>query len=164
MRRNHSPQPQRPRLRHPPHPPVRSPTSTPLPIEHLMPLALVVNVTRPTADVAVAEARRVVASGANRWSAIGQSGDEMRVLTTKNHQADDVLRAVRASPNVLGIVPADAVDARVRVLTVGGRDPLRDPQRYPLRTQSRTTSARDHHACRGWRHHVGAPGRRSASS
>jgi poly-gamma-glutamate synthesis protein (capsule biosynthesis protein) len=117
--------------------PSRSPTSTPLAIEHLMPLALVVNVTRPTADVAVAEARRVVASGANRWSAIGQSGDEMRVLTTKNHQAGDVLRAVRASPNVLGIVPADAVDARVRVLTVGGRDPLRDPQRYPLRTQSR---------------------------
>ena len=60
----------------------------------------------------------------------------MRVLSTENHRASDVLRAVRASPNVLGIVPADAIDARVRVLTVGGRHPLRDPQRYPLQTHS----------------------------
>ena len=101
-----------------------------------MPLALVVHATRPAADVAVAEARRVVASGATRWSAIGQPGGQMRVLSTKERRASDVLREVRASRNVLGIVPADAVDARVRVLTVGGRHPLRDPNRYPLRNPS----------------------------
>ena len=101
-----------------------------------MPLALVVNATRQTADVGVADARRVIASGATRWSAIGQSGGRMRVLTTRDDRVGDVLRAVRESPNVLGIVPADAVDPRVRVLTVGGRDPLREPQRYPLHTQS----------------------------
>jgi poly-gamma-glutamate capsule biosynthesis protein CapA/YwtB (metallophosphatase superfamily) len=33
-------------------------------------------------------------------------------------------------------VPADEVDARVRVLTVGGRHPLRDPRAYPLLTTS----------------------------
>ncbi len=60
----------------------------------------------------------------------------MRVISTKERQASDVLREVRASRNVLGIVPADAVDARVRVLTVGGRHPLRDPERYPLRNPS----------------------------
>ena len=60
----------------------------------------------------------------------------MRVLGTDERQARDVLREVRASRSVLGIVPADAVDARVRVLTVGGRHPLRDPQQYPLRTRS----------------------------
>ena len=60
----------------------------------------------------------------------------MRVLSTKERRASDVLREVRASRNVLGIVPADAVDARVRVLTVGGRHPLRDPNRYPLRNPS----------------------------
>ena len=101
-----------------------------------MPLALVVHATRPTVDVAVSDARKVVASGATRWSAIGQPGGRMRVLSTKERRASDVLREVRASRNVLGIVPADAVDARVRVLTVGGRHPLRDPTRYPLQTSS----------------------------
>jgi poly-gamma-glutamate synthesis protein (capsule biosynthesis protein) len=57
----------------------------------------------------------------------------MRVLSTDERSAGDVLRAVRGSREVLGIVPADAVDARVRVLTVGWRHPLRDPERYPLR-------------------------------
>jgi poly-gamma-glutamate capsule biosynthesis protein CapA/YwtB (metallophosphatase superfamily) len=101
-----------------------------------MPLALVVNVTRPTADVRLADARRVVASGATRWSAIGQSGGQMRVLTIRDRRAADVLRAVRGNTNVLGVVPAGAVDPRVRVLTVGGRHPLREPQHYPLRTAS----------------------------
>jgi poly-gamma-glutamate capsule biosynthesis protein CapA/YwtB (metallophosphatase superfamily) len=101
-----------------------------------MPLALVVHTTRRTADVAVSEARKVVASGATRWSAIGQPGGQMRVVSTKERQASDVLREVRASRNVLGIVPAGAVDARVRVLTVGERHPLRDPERYPLRNPS----------------------------
>jgi poly-gamma-glutamate capsule biosynthesis protein CapA/YwtB (metallophosphatase superfamily) len=114
-----------------------SQSSPPIPApEYLMPLALVVHVTRPTADVAVEEARRIVASGATRWSAIGQSGGRMRVLSTEERSAGDVLGAVRSSRAVLGIVPADAVDARVRVLTVGGRHPLRDPERYPLRIRS----------------------------
>ena len=60
----------------------------------------------------------------------------MRVLSTEDRRASDVLREVRASSKVLGVVPADAVDARVRVLTVGGRHPLRDPERYPLRIRS----------------------------
>jgi poly-gamma-glutamate capsule biosynthesis protein CapA/YwtB (metallophosphatase superfamily) len=113
-----------------------SPTGpTPSP-QYLMPLALVVHATRPTADVAVADARRVIASGAGRWSAIGQSGGRMRVISTEERSASDVLRAVRSSRDVLGIVPADAVDARVRVLTVGGYHPLRDPERYPLHIRS----------------------------
>jgi poly-gamma-glutamate capsule biosynthesis protein CapA/YwtB (metallophosphatase superfamily) len=103
---------------------------------HSVPLALVVHATRPPVDVALSDARRVVASGATRWSDIGQSGGRMRVLSTKERRASDVLRGVRASRNVLGIVPADAVDARVRVLTVDGRHPLRDPERYPLRSPS----------------------------
>jgi poly-gamma-glutamate capsule biosynthesis protein CapA/YwtB (metallophosphatase superfamily) len=106
------------------------------PAAHPMPLALVVNATRPAADVAVGDAHRVVKSGGTQWSAVGQSGGQMRVLSTQERRASEVLREVRASRNVLGIVPADAVDARVRVLTVGGRHPLRDPQRYPLHTPS----------------------------
>jgi poly-gamma-glutamate capsule biosynthesis protein CapA/YwtB (metallophosphatase superfamily) len=110
--------------------------STPPATTYSMPLALIVHATRPVADVPVAAARRVISSGAARWSEIGQSGGRMRVLSTEGRRASEVLREVRAGRDVLGIVPADAVDARVRVLTVGGRHPLRDPQRYPLRTQS----------------------------
>ncbi|MGH3338114.1 MAG: hypothetical protein ACRDPL_04685, partial [Propionibacteriaceae bacterium] len=101
-----------------------------------MPLVLAVHASRPTADVALADARRIITSGATRWSAIGQSGGKMRVLSTEDRRASEVLREVRASRNVLGVVPADAVDARVRVLTVSGRHPLKDPERYPLRIRS----------------------------
>ena len=114
--------------------PATSPSQSPTQM-HWMPVALVVHATRPTADVAVADARRIVASGATRWSALGQSGGRMRVLTTDERSAGDVLSAVRGSRDVLGIVPADAVDARVQVLTVGGRHPLREPERYPLRVR-----------------------------
>jgi poly-gamma-glutamate synthesis protein (capsule biosynthesis protein) len=60
----------------------------------------------------------------------------MRVLSSEESRASEVLHEVRTSRNVLGIVPADTVDARVRVLTVAGHHPLRDPQHYPLRTRS----------------------------
>jgi len=60
----------------------------------------------------------------------------MRVVSFEDRSARTVLRQVRASRNVLGIVPADAVDARVRVLTVGGRHPLSDPKAYPLEVES----------------------------
>src|SRR5215217_4171008 len=97
-----------------------------------MPLALIVQTTRAVADVPVASARGLVAEGGTRWAAIGQPGGRMRVLTTQTGGPGSVLRAVRESQDVLGIIPAEAVDPTVRVLTVGGRHPLRDPQTYPL--------------------------------
>jgi poly-gamma-glutamate capsule biosynthesis protein CapA/YwtB (metallophosphatase superfamily) len=114
----------------------QTPSSRAPSADYLVPLALVVHATRPTTDVAVANARRITTSGATRWSAIGQSGGQMRVLSTEDRRASEVLRKVRGNRNVLGVVPADAVDARVRVLTVGGRHPLRDLERYPLRIRS----------------------------
>jgi poly-gamma-glutamate capsule biosynthesis protein CapA/YwtB (metallophosphatase superfamily) len=114
----------------------RAPASRAPSVDYSIPLVLAVHATRPTADVALADARRIITSGATRWSAIGQSGGEMRVFSTEDRRASEVLREVRASRNVLGVVPADAVDARVRVLTVGGLHPLKDPERYPLRIRS----------------------------
>jgi poly-gamma-glutamate capsule biosynthesis protein CapA/YwtB (metallophosphatase superfamily) len=101
-----------------------------------MPLALVVHATRPVADVPLAAGRRLVSHGGSRWSAIGQPGGRMRVLGVGDTSASRVLAEVRSSRDVLGIVPVDQVDARVRVLTVGGRHPLRDPRAYPLQTTS----------------------------
>ena len=60
----------------------------------------------------------------------------MRVLTAEAEGAAAVVRAVRRSEEVLGVVPAEAVDPTVRVLTVDGRHPLRDPEKYPLQTPS----------------------------
>ena len=60
----------------------------------------------------------------------------MRVLRIGDSSASGVLAEVRHNRDVLGIVPADQVDARVRVLTVGGKHPLRDPRAYPLQTTS----------------------------
>ena len=101
-----------------------------------MPLALIVRATRPVTDVSIARARRVVADGGTRWAAIGQPGGRMRVLTAEAEGAAAVVRAVRRSEEVLGVVPAEAVDPTVRVLTVDGRHPLRDPEKYPLQTPS----------------------------
>ena len=99
-----------------------------------MPLALVVHAARPTADVPVADARRLVASGATRWSAIGQSGGEMQ-YSARKIAGERCAAWVRTSSKVLGVVPTPG--RRVRVLTVGGRHPLRDPERYPLRRSVR---------------------------
>ena len=112
--------------------PRAEPTSTSGP-RFQMPLAFIVQATRPVADVPVAGARLVVAKGGTRWSGIGQPGGRMRVLIAKAGGAASVIRAVRASRDVLGIVPAEAVDPTVRVLTVGGRHPLRDPG--PIRSR-----------------------------
>ncbi len=56
----------------------------------------------------------------------------MRVLTSRNGSPDVLLRQVRERTDTLAVVPAEAIDERVRVLTVGGRHPLRDPAGYPL--------------------------------
>ena len=114
----------------------RAPASRAPSADYSIPLVLAVHASRPISDVALADARRIITFGATRWSAIGQSGGKMRVVSTEDRRAGEVLRDVRASRDVLGVVPADAVDARVRVLTVDGRHPLRDPERYPLRIRS----------------------------
>ena len=106
-----------------------------------MPLALVVHATRPATDVPEATARRLLAGKVHRWSELDQDGGRLR-LVEAGRDGDDVsaaaaLRLVRGDRSLLVALPASAVDASVRVLTVAGRHPLRDPDRYPLVTPSR---------------------------
>ena len=56
----------------------------------------------------------------------------MRLVSFGDGATADVLRAVRSRTDVLGVLPAADVDPSVRVLTVGGQHPLRDPESYPL--------------------------------
>lgn len=54
------------------------------------PLVLAVGATRPVEDVPVRAARRLVRTGASTWAALGQTGDDLRVLTGGLPDADAV--------------------------------------------------------------------------
>ncbi len=103
-----------------------------------MPLALAVHATRPVADVTPAQARAVAGGRGARWSDLGQTGGTVRVLTSRNGTAAELLNQVRSRTDTVAVIPADRVDPTVRVLTVAGRHPLRDPESYPLRVRSTT--------------------------
>ena len=107
-----------------------------------VPLVLAVHATRTVADVPTDVARDLVARSVRdrdlsvRWTSLEQPGGgraEVRTATA-GRAAEDLLDDVRGDDSLVAIVPATAVDATVRVLTVGGRHPIRDPARYPLET------------------------------
>ena len=103
---------------------------------------LAVHATRTVADVPTDVARDLVARSARdadlsvRWASLDQPGGGRAEVRTAaaGKAAEDLLDDVRDDDGLVAIVPATAVDATVRVLTVGGRHPLRDPARYPLET------------------------------
>ena len=97
-----------------------------------MPLVLAVNATRSVSDVSLRAARRLLKDGADNWSDIGQGSGRLRVLRATGAAADRAVERAGSSRSVLAVVPADAVDGTVRVLTVDGRHPLRQPKSYPL--------------------------------
>lgn len=107
-----------------------------------VPLVLAVHATRTVADVPTEVARDLVLRSARdadlsvRWAGLDQPGGGRADVRTAaaGKAAGDLLDDVRDDDDLLAIVPATAVDATVRVLTVGGRHPLRDPARYPLET------------------------------
>lgn len=107
-----------------------SATPTPGPT---VPLVLAVRHSREVSDVPLAVARALVADRAGNWADLGQPGAEISVVGADVNAAD-ALERVTGDPDALALIPADAVDERVRVLTVDGIDPLRDPAGYALRT------------------------------
>lgn len=117
-----SPEPMPSPLRGPASPtaPGTSPSPTPTEPRHRLPVVLAVHATHPVLDVDLAAARAVVEGRADRLTAGG-----MRFTVAG-------LDRVRGDRSVVAAVPATEVDATVRVLTVDGRHPLRDPARYPL--------------------------------
>ena len=93
---------------------------------------LAVHATRSVADVPTDVARDLVRRSARdddlsvRWADLEQPGGgraEIRTAASAK-AAEDLLDDVRDDDGIVAIVPATAVDATVRVLTVGGRHPL----------------------------------------
>ena len=124
-----------------PSPGVAAPHSSPSPAP-TVPLVLAVHATRQVGDVPLRVAHDLVRRSREggdvvaRWADLGQPGGgraRIRAAPTAA-AAEDLLDDVRDDDRVLAVVPATAVDATVRVLSVGGRHPLRDPSGYPLRT------------------------------
>jgi poly-gamma-glutamate synthesis protein (capsule biosynthesis protein) len=87
------------------------------------------------------DAHRLLEDGGHRWGRIGQSGGTMRVVSglPDDMQVPGAVAApspatalaqVRRRTDTVALVPASSIDARVRVLTVGGIHPLRFPEEY----------------------------------
>lgn len=66
-----------------------------------------------------------------------------RALVAARRTADPAraIRTVEADPRAIAVVPASAVGPTVRVATVAGVHPLREPARYPLTTPAPTRAA-----------------------
>jgi poly-gamma-glutamate capsule biosynthesis protein CapA/YwtB (metallophosphatase superfamily) len=96
--------------------------SAPAQIE--VPLALVMHPTRSPLDIDVARARDLLAGRIATWSGLGAAGGRLRVVTDVDEVESDL--------DALAAIPATAVGPTVRVMTVNHRNPLRDPDRYPL--------------------------------
>jgi poly-gamma-glutamate synthesis protein (capsule biosynthesis protein) len=122
--------------------PETSPPLEPIDDDATEPLVLAVHPTRSVDPVRTVDAHRLLEDGGERWARIGQPGESMRVVT--GGLPDDVqvpgavdapspqaaLAQVRRRTDTLALVPASSVDARVRVLSVGGIHPLRSPGEY----------------------------------
>lgn len=123
-----------------PNSPTDTPTPRPSKLAPTQPLVLAVHVSRTVADISTGAARDLVRRSARdedlrvRWSDLDQPGGGRAAVRTATSAAaaKKLLDDVGADDGLLAIVPAAAVDETVRVLTVGGRHPLRDPARYPL--------------------------------
>lgn len=107
------------------------------------PLALVTHPSRPAIDISADVAGDLLAGRVDDWSALGASGGDLRLVAAAEATVDgadtvtdvaDVLTAVGRDGAVLGVLPASAVTAAVRVLRVDGRHPIREPRSYPLTT------------------------------
>ena len=122
-----------------------APSASASPQDFQVPLALAVHPSRTRSDVSLADARRIVESGTDEWADLGLGPGSVGLVRgglTEGQataadalgSAEDAVDAVVQDRNILALVPASAIDPRVRALTVAGVNPLRDPDSYPLVT------------------------------
>lgn len=92
------------------------------------PLVFAVNARRPPLALTLREARRLERGEITNWRELGQPAGPLRVTELTDELAHLPLDTV-------AVVVADAVTPAVRVATVGGVDPLREPAAYPVQVQ-----------------------------
>jgi len=90
------------------------------------PLVLVAHHTRGELRMSAGLARRIERGRVASWRPVDGSGDPLRLVPS--------LGEVTHDRNAVAVLGAARVRPWVRAVVVGGVDPLRDPDRYPLRT------------------------------
>jgi poly-gamma-glutamate capsule biosynthesis protein CapA/YwtB (metallophosphatase superfamily) len=111
-----------PSRQHPAHKQSESPSAR-------QPLALVYNVHRAPLELDLEQARQLVNGRRMTWAELGQPGGTVHVRTGRR-----ALSKAERDAAVVAVVPASQVRPTVQVARVGGLDPLRSPDRYPLTT------------------------------
>ncbi|HEV8529336.1 MAG TPA: hypothetical protein VGS60_17615, partial [Actinomycetes bacterium] len=109
-----------------------------------MPLVLAMHPTRRPLDISPSTAERIVAGDLTDWSELGATAGRLRLVAgptvagvpPASRRSEDSAAVTAASRDrrVLAVVLAAAVNPSVQVIRVDGRDPLRDPAAYPLKT------------------------------
>ncbi len=105
-----------------------SPTGSPTPAT-TEPVVLAVHHTRGAIRVSPRVARRVADGRVQTWRPLDGSDDSLDLVSS--------VRAVASDPAALAVIPASRVDASARAVVVGGVDPLRRPEAYPIQTSGR---------------------------
>jgi poly-gamma-glutamate capsule biosynthesis protein CapA/YwtB (metallophosphatase superfamily) len=107
-----------------------------------MPLVLAIHPTRPPLNLPAATARAVIAGKARSWTALRAgrgsvrlaAGPDVPAAPAAARQGSDLaaIAAAERDPLTIAVIPAAAVGPSVRVVSVDGRHPLRDPAGYPI--------------------------------
>lgn len=119
-----------------PAPTITEPTATASPTpERTEPLALAIHHSRDELQLTSGQIAELRADRLD-WAALGQDGAEITFLETGDQPPWPALERVRLQRDAVALVPASAVDERVRVARVDGIHPLRDPAAYPIRIPS----------------------------
>ncbi len=107
-----------------------SPTSTsptPRKQQYLEPLAIAVHRSRGDIDITTEVARAIVKGRPVRWEELtGESGE----VVVRRGVAG--IHAARRNPAAVAVVAASETTPLVKIVSVDGLDPLRQPARYPL--------------------------------
>lgn len=135
---------------------VPRPSSSPAPTAApTQPLAFVVHPTRRAVPISWPQARALASGAVADWKALGEQSEPLRFVAgpagtaqmlrwlgdrplpagvrfagSEREAADEVAH----DPGAAGLVAAEVLSPVVRALTLAGADPVRNPDRYPLRT------------------------------
>ena len=108
------------------------------------PLVLAVHASQPPLDVPVDVAQRLLAGTVTDWADLGAAAAPLRVVASPVVEEaapalwvstnEAAITAAQGDLGVIAVLPAPIVGPTLRVLSVGGVDPFRDPDAYALTT------------------------------